>query len=70
MITPLDYSGVIHNVSKMYNDAVILVEVNDIGAQVVDSLHYDYECETIVYTENAGARGNVYPVALVTLKEV
>lgn len=57
MITPLDYSGVIHNVSKMYNDAVILVEVNDVGAQVVDSLHYDYECETIVYTENAGARG-------------
>ena len=57
MITPLDYSGVIHNVSKMYNDAVILVEVNDVGAQVVDSLHYDYECESIVYTENAGARG-------------
>lgn len=57
MITPLDYTGVIHRISKMYNDAVILVEVNDVGAQVVDSLHYDFECETIVYTENAGARG-------------
>ena len=57
MITPLDYAGVIFNISKMYNEAVILVEVNDVGAQVVDSLHYDYESELIVYTENAGARG-------------
>tara|TARA_R110000822_G_scaffold5031_5_gene21791 strand:+ start:10391 stop:12025 length:1635 start_codon:yes stop_codon:yes gene_type:complete len=57
MITPLDYAGVIHNVSKMYNSAVILVEINDVGAQVVDSLHFDYESELIVYTENAGARG-------------
>jgi hypothetical protein len=57
MVTPLDYAGVIFNVSKMYNNAVILVEINDVGAQVVDSLHYDYESELIVYTENAGARG-------------
>jgi hypothetical protein len=57
MITPLDYAGVIHNVSKMYNSAVILVETNDVGAQVVDSLHFDYESELLVYTENAGARG-------------
>ena len=57
MITPLDYAGVIHNTSKMYNSAVILVESNDVGAQVVDSLHYDFESELIIYTENAGARG-------------
>ena len=57
MVTPLDYAGVIHNVSKMYNSAVILVEINDVGAQVVDSLHHDFESELIVYTENAGARG-------------
>lgn len=57
MVTPLDYAGTIHNISKMYNEAVILVESNDVGAQVVDSLHYDYESELLVYTENAGARG-------------
>lgn len=57
MITPLDYAGVVYRMSKMYNDAVILVETNDVGSQVVDSLHYDFECDTIVYTENAGARG-------------
>lgn len=57
MITPLDYAGVINGVSKLYNSATILVEINDVGAQVVDSLHYDYESELIIYTENAGARG-------------
>ena len=57
MITPLDYAGIINGVSKLYNSATILVEINDVGAQVVDSLHYDYESELIIYTENAGARG-------------
>ena len=57
MITPLDYAGVINGVSKLYNSATILVEINDVGAQVVDSLHFDYESELIIYTENAGARG-------------
>lgn len=57
MVTPLDYAGVIHRISKMYNSATILVETNDVGAQVVDCLHYDFESEQIIYTENAGARG-------------
>lgn len=57
MITPLDYADTLFHVSKMYNNAVILVEINDVGAQVADSLHYDFECESIIYTENAGARG-------------
>jgi len=57
MVTPLDYSGTIYRTSKAYNNATILVEINDVGAQVADSLYYDYECETVVYTENAGARG-------------
>ena len=57
MITPLDYAGTINGISKLYNSATILVEINDVGAQVVDSLHYDYESDLIIYTENAGARG-------------
>jgi hypothetical protein len=42
---------------KAYNSAAILVENNDAGCQVADSLHYDYEYENIIYTENAGASG-------------
>lgn len=57
MVTPVDYAEVIHRVSKSYNNATILVETNDVGAQVVDTLYYDYELETIICTENAGARG-------------
>lgn len=57
MVTPLDYSGTIYRTAKAYNSASILVEINDVGAQVADSLHYDYEYEGIIYTENAGARG-------------
>lgn len=57
MVTPLDYSGTIYRTSKAYNNATILVEINDVGAQVADSLYYDYECENLIYTENAGARG-------------
>lgn len=57
MVTPLDYSGTIYQTAKAYNNASILVEINDVGAQVADSLFYDYEYEGIIYTENAGARG-------------
>lgn len=57
MVTPLDYAGTIHRIAKAYNNASVLVEINDVGAQVADALFYDYEYEGIIYTENAGARG-------------
>lgn len=57
MVTPLDYAGTIFRTSKAYNNATILVEINDVGAQVADSLFHDYDCENLIYTENAGARG-------------
>lgn len=59
MVTPHDYSSEVHRVSKMYNDAAILVEVNDVGAQVADTLFYDYESENLIYTENSGSRGKI-----------
>lgn len=57
MITPLDFASVISSVSKSYNDAAILVEINDIGGQVADSLYFDFEADNILCTENAGPRG-------------
>jgi hypothetical protein len=57
MTTPADYCEIINRVSKMYNEATVLVETNDIGQQVADSLYNDFECETLVYTENAGRQG-------------
>jgi hypothetical protein len=57
MITPLDYADIIFKACKGYNNAYILVEVNDIGEQVSGSLHADFEYENILLTENAGRAG-------------
>lgn len=57
LITPLDYASILQHTGTIYNKAMILVEINDIGGQVADSLHFDYEYENIVYTENAGPSG-------------
>ena len=57
LLTPVDYANIIHRVCKSYNNAAILVEINDIGGQVADLLHYDFEYENILYTESAGRVG-------------
>lgn len=57
MVTPVDYCEVINRASKAYNSATILVEINDVGQQVADTLYMDYECDNLIHTENAGARG-------------
>lgn len=57
MVTPIDYAQFIHQIIKSYNNAYTLVEINDIGDQVVDTLHYDFEVETLLYTESAGRSG-------------
>jgi hypothetical protein len=57
MITPIDYAEIIYRASKSYNEAYVLVEVNDIGEQVSSLLHYEFECETLLSTENAGRGG-------------
>jgi hypothetical protein len=56
-ITPVDYADVIFRTTKSYNDAYVLIEINDIGAQVSDTLHFDFEVETLLYTESAGRSG-------------
>ncbi len=56
-ITPVDYADIIFRTTKSYNDAYVLVEINDIGGQVSDTLHFDFEVETLLYTESAGRAG-------------
>lgn len=57
LVTPTDYSKELHMLTKLYNNATVLVETNDIGGQVADILYDDYEVENLVFTENKGARG-------------
>jgi hypothetical protein len=56
-VTPVDYADIIFRTTKSYNDAYILIEINDIGGQVSDTLHFDFEVDTLLYTESAGRSG-------------
>lgn len=56
-VSPIDYADVIHRIAKAYNNASVLVEINDIGEQVSHSLHYDFGYENVLFTENAGRSG-------------
>jgi hypothetical protein len=56
-ITPGDYASVIHYSAKNYNEAAVLVEINDIGEQVSNQLLMDFGYENLLYTENAGRSG-------------
>ena len=58
--TPVDYAEIIHRVAKSYNNAYVLVEINDIGEHVSHALHYDFGYEHILFTENAGQIGRAH----------
>ena len=52
-ISPILFPTIIHNAARMYNDAYILVEINN-TPQVADILHHDLEYENVwkVFTGN------------------
>ena len=58
-ITPLDYAELIFRIVKAYNEATVLVEINDIGQQVAEALQYDYEYENLLFTQNNGRSGKI-----------
>lgn len=58
-ISPMVYPTVIYNIAKNYNNAFVLIESNDIGAQVADILHADMEYENIFWTMSMGRSGQV-----------
>lgn len=59
LITPLDYADIIYRTAKAYNEAAILVEINDIGQQVAESIQYDFDYDNILYTINNGRSGKI-----------
>jgi hypothetical protein len=58
-LAPIEYAETIYRMAKAYNHASVLVESNDIGGQVVDSIHYDLEYDNILYTQNSGRAGKI-----------
>lgn len=57
LVTGGDFAEIVYRISKIYNEATILIELNDAGILVADYLYNDYECENLIWTENGGARG-------------
>jgi hypothetical protein len=58
-ISPLVYPSVIKRIGDYYNQAYVLVEINDNGQQVVDSLFEDYDYENILSTVDLKGKTSV-----------
>ena len=58
-INPLIFPNVIHDVAKAYNNAYILIEVNDIGGQVADIMQFDLEYENLLMCAMRGRAGQI-----------
>ena len=58
-ISPLLYPTVIHKICKDYNNAYVLVEINDIGQQIADIIHNDLEYENMIWVGSDSRYGQV-----------
>tara|TARA_B100001564_G_scaffold355209_1_gene367114 strand:- start:188 stop:1831 length:1644 start_codon:yes stop_codon:yes gene_type:complete len=58
-IKPLLFPTKIHEVAKAYNNAYVMVEVNDIGEQVANTLQFDLEYDNLVMASMRGRAGQV-----------
>lgn len=56
-VSALYYPHVLAQIGMKYNDAFILVEVNDVGMQVGNILHFDIEYENLMLVGSKGKQG-------------
>lgn len=68
-ISTLEYPHLIYNAAMQYNKAFVLIEINDLGEEVANTLWQDYEYENLYFTDGnkiSLARG--YPGVRTTKK--
>ena len=58
-LAPFLLPNMIYVMAKRYNNANVLVEINDIGQEITDILHNDMEYENILTTSIRGRKGQV-----------
>jgi hypothetical protein len=58
-IKPMLFPNIIHDVAKAYNDAWLLIEVNDIGDQVASIMHFDLEYDNVLMCAMRGRAGQI-----------
>jgi hypothetical protein len=57
MLTPLLFPTIIHNAARQFNNAHVLIEINDVGAQVADIMHHELEYENLLSATILGRKG-------------
>jgi len=57
LISPLLYPNIIHKVARDFNNAYVLVEINDIGQQIADILYSELEYENIFRVGSSTKQG-------------
>ena len=58
-VKPLLFPNIIEEVARAYNHAYVLIEVNDIGAQVADIMQFDLEYDNLLMSAMRGRAGQV-----------
>jgi len=58
-IKPLLFPAKIYEVARAYNQAFVLVEVNDIGEQVANALQFDMEYDNLIMASMRGRAGQI-----------
>lgn len=53
----LMYPTIVEKMAKHYNNAYVLVEINDVGSEVADILYQEMEYENVVMISNRGKKG-------------
>jgi hypothetical protein len=57
MISPMIFPDIIVRVAKLYNEAIVLIENNDVGQVVCNTVYYDYEYENTFVQSTIKAGG-------------
>lgn len=58
MISPLIFPDLIVGVAKRYNEALVVIENNDVGQVVCNGVYYDMEYEN-TFVERSGVKGGI-----------
>ena len=58
-IKPFVFPNIIETTAKAYNKAHLLVETNDLGQQISETMHYEIEYDNILMTTQRGRAGQI-----------
>jgi hypothetical protein len=58
-VKPLIFPNKIYDVARAYNQAFVLIEINDIGEQVATAMQFDLEYDNLIMSSMRGRAGQV-----------